>query len=708
MPTTQPKLVLSGARDIPFNKLVLSQSNVRRIKTGVTIEELAEDIARRTLLQSLSVRPIVGADGVETGVFEVPAGGRRFRALELLVKQKRLAKTAMVPCVVRNGGDGVSAEEDSLAENVQRQALHPLDQYRSFKTLVDQGLSEEEIGARFFVPVNVVKQRLRLTTVSEKLLAVYADEGMTLDQLTAFSVSGDHARQEQVWESLSRSYNKEAYYIRRLLTESAVRVDDRRAQFVGIAAYEAAGGIVMRDLFTDDRGGWLQDPALLERLVDEKLKTEAQAIAGEGWLWVSAALDFKYGHINGFRRLRGEPLDRSEDEEAAYQVLKAEFDALNEQYDSADELPEEVDERLGELETAIAAFDNRPLRFDAAEIGRAGVFVSLDANGSLEIERGFVRPEDEPAVDHPSASAVEGSAPSEVGRRVDGVVQRAVITMGREPDHQGSASAEDEEETIRPLSERLVIELTAHRTVALRDAVGCDFGTAFLAVLHVFALNAFTRFAHDTCLEISAKTTAISAQAPGLKDTACAKRISERHAAWQARLPSSSVDLWSALDDMGDDDRQALFAHCASLSINAVHEPWNRNKERQSHANHLVKAVSLDMAAAGWAPTVDTYLGRVPKARILEAVREAKGDGAAQLIDHLKKADMAAEAERLLAGSGWLPELLRTSEPPVTDESALNEDEPDALPEFLAGDGERSEDEERGPEDEASHLLAAE
>ena len=159
---------------------------------------------------------------------------------------------------------------------------------------------------------------------------------------------------------------------------------------------------------------------------------------------------------------------------------------------------------------------------------------------------------------------------------------------------------------------------------------------------------------------------------------------------------------------MGDDDRQALFAHCASLSINAVHEPWNRNKERQAHADHLAKAVSLDMAAAGWAPTVDTYLGRVPKARILEAVREAKGDGAAQLIDHLKKADMAAEAERLLAGSGWLPEPLRTSEPPVTDEFALNEDEPDALPEFLAGDGERSEDEERGPEDDASHLLAAE
>jgi ParB family chromosome partitioning protein len=294
-------------------------------------------------------------------MFEVPAGGRRYRALELLVKQKRLAKTALVPCVVREAMDDVSAEEDSLAENVQRQALHPLDQFRSFKALIDRGLSEEEIAARFFVPVNVVKQRLRLTTVSEKLLDIYANEGMTLDQLTAFSLSSDHARQEQVWESLARSYNKEAYYIRRLLTESAVRVDDRRALFVGVPAYEAAGGVVMRDLFSDDRGGWLQDPGLLDRLVDEKLKAETQVIAAEGWKWVTAALDFKYGHTNGLRRLVGEPIDRTEEEAASYDALKAEFEALNEQYDCADELPEEIDARLGELETAIAAFEDRPL-----------------------------------------------------------------------------------------------------------------------------------------------------------------------------------------------------------------------------------------------------------------------------------------------------------------------------------------------------------
>ena len=111
------KIKLSPSRDIPFNKLVLSQSNVRRVKAGVSIEQLAESIAQRTLLQSLSVRAIIDADGQETGMFEVPAGGRRYRALELLVKQKRMAKTQPVPCVVRDGG---IAEDDSLAENDER------------------------------------------------------------------------------------------------------------------------------------------------------------------------------------------------------------------------------------------------------------------------------------------------------------------------------------------------------------------------------------------------------------------------------------------------------------------------------------------------------------------------------------------------------------------------------------------------------------
>jgi ParB family chromosome partitioning protein len=139
-------------------------------------------------------------------MYEIPAGGRRYRALELLVKQKRLAKTAPVPCVIREGG---IAEEDSLAENVQRAPLHPLDQFRASLVLRQKGQSEEEVAAAFFVSVNVVKQRLRLASVSPALFDVYAGGGMTLDQLMAFTVSGDHERQEQVFERLKMSYDKQ-------------------------------------------------------------------------------------------------------------------------------------------------------------------------------------------------------------------------------------------------------------------------------------------------------------------------------------------------------------------------------------------------------------------------------------------------------------------------------------------------------------------
>jgi len=223
---TVQKITLSPSRDIPFNKLVLSQANVRHIKAGVSVEQLADDIARRGLLQGLSVRAVVDQAGVETGLYEVPAGGRRFRALELLVRQKRLAKTAPVPCVVRAGG---IAEEDSLAENVQRAPLHPLDQFRAFLTLKEKGQSEEEIAAAFFVSVPVVRQRLKLASVSPRLLDIYAEDGLTLDQLMAFTVSGDHERQEQVFERLQGSCDKQPQVIRRLMTEGTMKTIQERS-----------------------------------------------------------------------------------------------------------------------------------------------------------------------------------------------------------------------------------------------------------------------------------------------------------------------------------------------------------------------------------------------------------------------------------------------------------------------------------------------
>src|SRR5487761_1942153 len=401
MATAVQKITLSSSRDIPFNKLVLSQSNVRRVKAGISIEELAESIARRGLIQSLHVRPVHDAEGLETGMFEVPAGGRRYRALELLAKQKRLAKTAPVPCVVGDAASGILVDEISLVENIERAPLHPLDQFRAFHAMREKGMTEEAIAAAFFVGANVVKQRLRLAAVSPVLLDVYAEDGMTLEHVMAFTVTEDHARQEQVWAAIRDSWQKEPWQIRRMLTETTVRASDKRAIFIGVDAYEAAGGIVLRDLFQSDDGGWLQDVALLDGLVAERLKTEAETIAAEGWKWIEVAIDFPYGHTHGLRELEGVAIDLSSEEQATIDALNTEHAKLEAEYDGVDELPDEVDERLGEIEAALAAFDDRPVTYDPADIARAGVFVSIDAEGALSVDRGYVRPQDEAHVGEP-------------------------------------------------------------------------------------------------------------------------------------------------------------------------------------------------------------------------------------------------------------------------------------------------------------------
>jgi ParB family chromosome partitioning protein len=667
MANATKKITLATARDIPFDKLSLSQANVRRIKAGISVEELAESIARRGLIQSLHVRPLLDEAGAETGRYEVPAGGRRFRALELLVRQKRLPKTAPVPCIVSEASSGILIDEVSLAENIERAPLHPLDQFRAFLALRDKGMTEAEIGAAFFVTPQVVKQRLRLTAIAPALLEVYAEDAMTLEHLMAFTVSDDHDRQVQVWEAVRQSWQKEPWQIRRMLTEQTVRAGDRRARFVGLDAYVEAGGAVMRDLFEEDGGGWLQDVPLLERLVAKKLSAEAEAIAAEGWKWVEVGTDFPYGHTHGLRRLNGTTVDLSEAERAEREALRNEYDALEAEYEGADEFPDAVDARLGEIEAALEAFNSRPLQFEPDQMARAGVFVSLRSDGTLSIERGYVRPEDEEPVE-PVAAATDSAMP-------EAAATQPVITTPWQP------PAEEEDEDIRPLPDRLLSELTAYRTLALRDAVARNPDVALAALLHRLVSDTFHHRNTSGCLQASIQHVYLPSHAEGLNDSPAAQSIAERHEGWEADLPGDDAALWDWIAALDSTSRLALLAHCVSYGVNALYEkpnPYSASgvsehglQVRLAQADRLVRATSLDMADAGWRPTVANYLGRVTKAQILEAIREGAGEARAKALEGLKKDDMAREAEQLLAGTGWLPEPLRVT-------GGVSEDGPDA------------------------------
>ena len=561
----------------------------------------------------------------------------------------------------------------------------------------ESGMTEEAIAAAFFVDVKVVKQRLRLAAVSPALLDVYAEDTMTLEQLMAFTVTEDHARQEQVWQVIKDSWSKEPYTIRRMLTETTVRASDRRALFLGVPAYEAAGGIVLRDLFEGDDGGWLQDAALLDRLVADKLKAEAEVLATDGWAWVEVAVSFPYGHDRVLRQLAGTTIDLTEEERVTREALRDEYDSLEAEHAEAEELPEEVDRRMGEIEVALEAFEQRPMVFSPEQMSGAGVFASLGSDGRLIVDRGHVRPRDEAAI-HPDTDGEAGSSEAGEDGISSGAGQPAVITTGDQP----SASRDEDSpaDTLKPLPESLVTELTGYRTLALRDALATHPHVALTALLHRLVLDCFGGRGPGAALEAFVRTVHFPVQAPGLADSLPAQQIAARHAAWKTDLPETEGNddrLWAWLDTLDDPNRLALLAHCVSFGVNALFERPNpcsgtgvsqQGLERRlREADRLARATGLDLVEAGWRPTVDSYLGRVTKPRILEAVREGVGEGAAQLIDHLKKPDMAREAERLLADTGWLPEPLRLAADAPAPDRVDNNESVD-LPELLASDAE--------------------
>jgi ParB family chromosome partitioning protein len=208
--------------------------------------------------------------------------------------------------------------------------------------------------------------------------------------------------------------------------------------------------------------------------------------------------------------------------------------------------------------------------------------------------------------------------------------------------HAGLQDDEDDG-ALKPLPERLVMELTAHRTLALREAIGRSPDVALTLLLLKLVTDTFrTSGASGGCVDVSVRHVYMSAQAPDLKDSPVAKAVDDRHAAWEADLPLGDDDalLWDYLTALDQGSRLSLLAHCLSFGINALQEKVNPYgagisasglARRMAQSDILAKAVDLDMVDAGWEPTVDGYLNRVPKARILEAVREAKGEGTAQL-----------------------------------------------------------------------------
>lgn len=606
---------------VALEKLKKSPKNVRKVPHSTAdIEALAASIAANGLLQNLVVEPETDAKGRKTGFFLVTIGEGRRLALLLRAKRKEIRKNEPVRCVMDAAHD---ATQISLAENIIRTAMHPADEYEAFAELHNsKGMAAEDIAARFGVTPAVVKQRLKLGAVSPALVALYREGELSLQQLMAFTLTDDHERQEYVWKNLD--WQNDARSIKRALTEGQVSSNDRRALFVGAEAYEAAGGVMVRDLFDERTSGYFSDVPLLERLVASKLEQSAQAVRAEGWAWVLVVPEFDYQQASGMRRVY------PREPELSAKVQK-QIDKLTEQQEALIKLTE-AGEATETEEAEVATLQDKldalrgPDVYAAEDISSGGVFVSLGYDGEARIERGFIRKEDE--------------APKPV---------------------QSEENDDNSGRTDKPasLSDKLVANLSAYRTAALREAVATRPEVGFLAAVHALVARTFYPYGNGaTCLDIAPRSVPLTPHVPGFDETPLGRAHAERHNALAAQLPERVGDLWDALATRTQADLMAYLAHCAALTIDCVVTNGSHREDQLKHAQKLSEAVSLDMRAC-WQPTADSYFNHVTKPLITDAVREATSEDAASRLSDMKKGDMAKAAEQLLVGKGWLPPLLR-------------------------------------------------
>ena len=600
---------------IPLSKLTAWEGNVRKKQNKAFIDELAASIKAHGLQQNLVVRK-------HGKKFAVVAGGQRLKALNLLAKEGAIEGNHPVPCKIADGE--IDATELSLAENAVRDDMHPADQFEAFRVLIDKGAPAEDIAARFGLTAAVVTQRLRLARVSPVILKAYRNEDLNLEQVMAFAVSDDHAAQERVFADMSSWQG--AREIRAALTENDVAATDRRVRFVTLKAYEKAGGTTRRDLFSaGDDSIFIADTALLDRLAAEKLDKAARAVRNEGWKWVEVRPAFGYEERGQFHRCHPELKPLSPEDAARLEALEQEYDAVMELWESGDE-DDPRPGRLDEIEEAIDKLNDRDEVWPPETLAIAGAVVTIGHDGKTSVERGLIRPEDMP--------------------------KRSAKAKAR------TAAADGESDGDQPpsLSAALIESLTAERSAALSAELLQRPEVALAAVVHAFA----SRIVLGDRLPVSSLEVVASPQSlHRVQGSKAFARIEAARETWGHQLPGTPDGLWHWCLEQDQGVLLDLLAFCAASTVDAVQVKHDGHEDaRLGHAAQVASALSFDMKA-WFTPTAANYFGRIGKTQVLEALREAKGTPPAPAWEKLKKADLAALAERETSGTGWLPPLLR-------------------------------------------------
>ena len=605
----------------PLSCLFISPDNVRVAEVSESgIVELAAMIEAQKLLHPLQVT-VEQIDGVPTGRFAVEAGGRRLRTLNLLAQAGKIASDEPISLVLHDDGD---ATEVSLIENLSSEAMHPADEFSAFQTLCNQGQSIETIAGKFGISVLHVQRRLKLANVAPSLLALYRQNEMTLDQVTAFAGIDDQERQVQVWEGLPE-YHRHPSHIKRKLMESEVLPTDRRVCVVGLQNYVAAGGAMRQDLFSEDDDTYLTNIALLDTLFTQVLENAAENAKAEGWAWVDVVPSLDYTERQKYCALPKLYRQETEQEQGQREQLETEFLELSEKIEALEDDGEWAETRRFEssqevVERKIEALKESLRDFDGVDKTDAGAIVTVQ-NDSVLIQRGMKR--------------------------------QTVQTQPNTKAEKKAQMTDAEKSALMP--ESLMANLTSQRTFAIQAALLDNAHIALAALAHKMAITAFGTFSPSPIkVNLVQSRHTLEKNSPTLAESRAAIRIDAESAAWREKLPKAHGEWlqWFLAQDQSEAISMIVF--CTASCVEAV----QRRPDERDDGDQIARELNLDMAD-WWTPSTDAYLNLVPKQKLIDMVTEIKSAEVAAPMAKMKRGEVVAFAAEHGKDSRWLPTVLR-------------------------------------------------
>lgn len=624
---------------LPLSRLKPDPLNVRQAPTDPDLDaQLRAQILAQGFTGALTIRPANPDSKSKNPIFYVTDGCRRLAAVRSLAKDGKWPKGKLIPCSITPKDSDPT--EISLGANSARAAMDPIDQVTAFHKLSESGYTADEIARRFGVSQRTVEQRLRLASLHPDLHQAYRDKTLSMQSLQAFTISPDHARQLAAFKALAPHYSP--WSIRSHLTSTSIAANHPIADYVGLDAYEAAGGELLRNLFGDRDDTWIVDPSLLERLAAARLEEEAAATV-KGWKWSLVMPSLDHAALLEYGRYTGEPIPPTDDQNARLEALKADIERLENRPEdelTADDY-EALDKASDELELLHETIaDQRTWTDD--QRANAGIIVHVDDDGSIAYECGLIRPEDVPAANDPGDSAADTSTGTSDADPDAPPFRQPIVVRHEDPD----ATARKE----TGIGTGVTDDLRHARANTYRAKLAGDFDAALDLCTFQICKDLFTEGYHFGPLDIAARTSATSPMVRANDADYASFSLHATEVSEQPDLPLDWIRLpadeaFDAFLALPADTRRALFAAAVSRTV----------RPQLAYDSNAVPAIENTIAriepdfTGSIARSADFFWSRLVKKTLIAISDAVFGSDWAAAVRNLKKGDLAAAVEQAFA-----------------------------------------------------------